>query len=59
MHAEHAELISELRAEIEHLNREHERLERLTATGALLIIVEQMEMIRILQEQIKQDASCP
>ena len=59
MHAEHAELISELRAEIEHLIREHERRERLTAKGALLIIVEQMEMLDRLREQIKQDSSCP
>lgn len=58
MHAEHAELISELRAEIKHLNREHERLER-AATGALCVIMEMMEMIDRLREQIEQEASCP
>ena len=58
MHAEHAEIISEMRAEIEHLNREHERLER-AMFDALGSIIEQMKMIRILREQIKQDSSCP
>ena len=40
------QLISELRTEIKHLNREYELLER-TATGALSIVIEQIEIHKV------------